>query len=159
MENNKKMVLGFLVISIFIFLTTVLVFVYELSGKPEEIPVMFRPFLQYHIEFMVLMGLFGLFSGIILYSTTNSTIEKQKKMAKANINIILKFLGGDDKSIMQLLLEKGGMTTQSEIANLNNMGRLRAHRAVRKLEDRGIIHTEKHGKINLLRLNEELKQE
>ncbi|MEM4257013.1 MAG: winged helix-turn-helix transcriptional regulator, partial [Candidatus Diapherotrites archaeon] len=78
--------------------------------------------------------------------------------AKANLNTLLKFLDKNDKEIIKLLIEKGGMTTQTEIAKINNMGRLRAHRIVRKLEEKGIIHIEKYGKINMVRLTEELKQ-
>jgi uncharacterized membrane protein len=37
------------------------------------------------------------------------------------------------------------------------MTRLKAHRVVKKLEERKIIHIEKHGKINMVRVVDELK--
>jgi uncharacterized membrane protein len=158
-DSDRKIVLGLLIISIFIFLITTLIFTFSISGEGNMMPEIFKPVIQYHVEFMVLMGLFGVLSGFVVYNILNSTIEKQKKAAKANANVLLKFLAGDDKAIMKLLLEKGGMTTQTEIAKLNNMGRLRAHRAVRRFEERGIVYVEKHGKINLVRLSEELRQD
>ncbi len=157
MDNRQNILLGLVVVSIFIFLTTVLVFVYALSPNPASIPTFLLPFLQYHIQFMVLMGLFGVFSGVLVYSLMKQTIEQQKKVVKTNTDIILKFLGKEDREVLKLLFEKGGMTTQGEIAKVNNMSRLRAHRAVRKLEERGIIHVERHGKINMVRLVDELK--
>jgi uncharacterized membrane protein len=158
-DSGRKIVLGLLIISIFIFLITTLIFTFSISGKGEMVPEIFTPVIQYHVEFMVLMGLFGVLSGFVVYKILDSTIEKQKKAAKANLNILLKFLAGDDKAVVKLLLEKGGMTTQTEIAKLNNMGRLRAHRVVRRFEERGIVYIERHGKINLVRLSEDLRQD
>lgn len=158
MDARKKIVLGIIIVSVFIFLVTVLVFVYALSSEGQKVPEFLGLFLQYHIHFMVLMGLFGLGSGVVVYNILSATIEKQQKVMKTNLEIIMKFLSRDDKEIVKLLLSKDGMTTQSEISRLPGMTRLKAHRVVRKLEDRGIIHVEKHGKINLLRLAEELMQ-
>ncbi len=105
------------------------------------------------------MGVFGVSSGLVVYSILNATIEKQEKAAKTNMGIIMKFLGEDERNILDLLSSKGGMTTQSEISRLPGMSRLKAHRVVRKLEDRGIVHVEKNGKINMIRLVDELKIE
>ena len=157
MDVRKQIVFGIMVISIFIFLVTVLVFVYVLSSKGEDVPAIFRPFLEYHIHFMVIMGLFGVFSGVIVYTMLNATLEKQKKLINTNIDIIMKFLSTEDQEILVLLRKKEGMTTQSEIAKLPGMSRLKAHRIVKKLEERGIIHIEKYGKINMIRLVDELK--
>ena len=96
-------------------------------------------------------------SGLVVYSILNATIEKQEKAAKTNMGIILRFLGEDERNILDLLTSKGGITTQSEISRLPGMSRLKAHRVVRKLEDRGIVHVEKNGKINMIRLVDELK--
>ncbi|VVB66336.1 Winged helix-turn-helix DNA-binding protein [Candidatus Gugararchaeum adminiculabundum] len=157
MDSRKEIMLGILVISGFIFLITVLVFVYALAAQGQPIPDFLAIFMQYHIQFMVLMGLFGLGSGLLIYTILNSTIEKQKKAAKTNLDIIMKFLSEQDQEILELLQKKGGMTTQSEIAKLPGMTRLKAHRVVKKLEDSGIIHIEKYGKINMLRIVDELK--
>ena len=159
MDNRLKIILGIVVVSIFIFLTTVLVFVYALSPNPQSIPSFLYPFMEYHIQFMVAMGIFGILSGVLGYSLMKQTIEQQKKVVKTNTDIIFKFLAKEDREVLRLLLEKGGMTTQSEIAKANNMSRLRAHRAVRKLEERGIVHVERHGKINMIRLVDELRQQ
>ncbi|HLC92235.1 MAG TPA: hypothetical protein VJH23_00850 [archaeon] len=158
MDFRQKIVLGVVLVSVFIFLVTVLVFVYVLSAKGEAVPDLFKPFIEHHVHFMVIMGLFGVVSGIVVYSMMSSTIERERKMAKTNVEIIMKFLGDDDRQIVRLLLEKDGATTQSNISAQPGMTRLKAHRVVRKLEDRGIIHVEKHGKVNMIRLVDELRQ-
>ena len=159
MDSKLKIMFGIIAVSIFIFLITVLVFVYALAPNPQDIPEFLLPFLSHHIEFMALMGIFGVLSGMLVYNLMSQTIEKQKKAAKTNFEILLKFLAKEDAEVLKLLRQKGGMTTQSEIAKEIGLTRLRAHRAVRRLEDRGIIHVEKHGKVNLLRLMDELKKE
>ena len=155
--DKRIIVLGFLVVSVFTFLVAVLVFVYALYSNGQSVPAFLEPFLTYHIQFMVLMGLFGVFSGLIAFKLLSSTLEKQEKIVKTNIQIIYKFLGSEEREILDLLLSKGGMTTQSEISHLPGMTRLKAHRVVQKLEARGIIHVEKNGKLNLIRLVEELQ--
>lgn len=158
MDARKKTVLGLIVVSIFIFLITVLVLVFSLYSVGQPVPAFLEPFMRYHVEFMVLMGLFGLFSGLIVYSILNSALEKQKQVVKTNMDIIMKFLTEDDREVIRLMIEKEGMTTQSEIARLPGMSRLKAHRIVKKLEDRGIVHVEKYGKINMIRMVDELKE-
>ena len=157
MDIRKQIVLGMVVVSIFVFLVAVLVFVYALYSQGQEVPSFLQPFLDYHMHFMVLMGLFGVGSGLVGYSMMNATLENQKKLVKTNIDIIMKFLSEEDREIVALLLSKEGMTTQSEIAKLPGMSRLKAHRVVKKLEDRGIVHVEKYGKINMVRIVDELK--
>ncbi len=157
MDIRQRIVLGLLTVSAFIFLVTVLVFVYALYSEGRAVPDLLEPFLQYHMQFMVLMGVFGVFSGIVVYNIMNATLEKQKKVVQTNLGIIMKFLSPDDREIVDLLLEKDGRTTQTEIARLPGMSRLKAHRIVRKLEERGIVHVEKYGKINTIRIVDELK--
>ncbi len=157
MDTRQRIVLGLLTVSAFIFLVTVLVFVYALYSEGQAVPAFLQPFLEYHTQFMVLMGLFGVFSGLVVYNLMNATLEKQKKVVQTNLGIIMKFLSPDDREIVSLLLEKDGRTTQSEIARLPGMSRLKAHRIVKKLEERGIVHVEKYGKINSVRIVDELR--
>ncbi len=158
MDIRKKVILGILVIAAFIFLVTVLVFAFALYSQGETVPSILQPFIDFHIQFMVLMGVFGVGSGLIAYSMMNATLEKEKKIVKTNLDIILKFLTAEDRELIHLLNEKEGMTTQSEIAKLPGMTRLKAHRVVKRLEDRGIIHVEKYGKVNMIRLVDELRE-
>ncbi len=157
MDKRREIVLGLVIISVFIFLITVLVFVYAIASQGMDVPELLRPFMEFHIHFMVVMGLFGVLSGLIVYNLMSSTIEKQKQAVRTNMDIIMKFLTAEDREVVRLLLEKEGMTTQSEIARLPGMSRLKAHRIVKKLEERGIIHVEKYGKINMVRMVEELR--
>lgn len=157
MEGKKTAIFAIMVFSIFVFLVTVLVVVYALSSKGQEVPAILNLFLAYHLQLMIVMGGFGVLSGLALYKMLSTKIEKQEKAVKGNLEIIMKFLAEDEREVIRLLMEKEGMTTQSEISKLPGMTRLKAHRVTKKLEEHGIIFVEKHGKINLIRLVEELK--
>jgi len=157
MDSRKQILLGIVVISVFILLVALTAFVYSLSSEGERVPSLLVPFLQYHVQFMVLMGLFGVLAGLTAYHLLNLTLEQEKKVVKTNVDIIMKFLGPDEQEVVELLRKKEGRTTQSEISRLPGMTRLKAHRIVKKLAARGLVHVERDRKINIVRLVDELR--
>ena len=82
MDIRRQITLGIVIVSIFIFLVTVLVFVFALYSEGQAVPGFLQPFIQYHIQFMVLMGVFGVSSGLVVYSILNATREKQEKASQ-----------------------------------------------------------------------------
>lgn len=72
-------------------------------------------------------------------------------------SIILKFLNGNQKRVLEKLIEKKGAALQSEISRMEGMTTLKTHRAIKDLEKKGIIKTEGHGKTNRVILVEDIK--
>jgi DNA-binding transcriptional ArsR family regulator len=157
MDARQRILLGMIMVSVFLLLVVTVIFVYALYSSGEQVPALLEPIMQYHIHFMLLMALFGVFSGVLGYSMMNATIEKQKVIVKNNIELLMHFLAPEEQDVVELLRKKEGRTTQSEIARQPGMSRLKAHRIVKKLEKRGIVHVEREGKINLVRLVDELR--
>ncbi|VVC03175.1 Uncharacterised protein [Candidatus Burarchaeum australiense] len=157
MDSGQRILLGTTMVSLFILLVAAVVFVYALYSEGEQVPALLQPIMQYHIHFMLLMALFGVFSGMMGYRMLNANIEKQKTIVKNNLELLMHFLAPEEQEVVELLRKKEGRTTQSEIARLPGMTRLKAHRIVKKLVARGIIHVEREGKINLVRLVDELR--
>ena len=171
MNRRHNLIFGILVVSSFVFLVTVLVVVFALSSKGQSVPEFLEPFMKYHIEFMIIMGVFGVGSGLVSYKLMDNqlqgqnqilenqqkVLQKQHTLVKSNTEILLRFLDEDERNLLRLLFDKDGVTTQSEISKLNGMTRLKAHRIVKQLEARKIIHVEKFGKINMIRLTDDLK--
>ena len=155
-NSSKTMFLALILVSCFIFLITILVLVFALYPQ-GNVPAILQPVMDYHIQLMVIMALLGVSTGFIVYRVLSEKIERQQKVIVNNMNLIMKFLDEDEREILSLINQKGGMTTQSEISHLPGMNRLKAHRAVKKLGERGIIHVEKYGKVNMLRVVDELK--
>jgi uncharacterized membrane protein len=157
MDVRRQTLLGIIIISLFLLLSAALSFVFTMYPGGQGAPEMLMPLVQYHIYLMLLLAFFGVLSGFIAYWILNMSIEKEKKAAKTNASIIMKFLSADEQEILALLIKKEGRTTQGEIGRLQGMTRLKAHRFVKKLEARGLVHVEKEGKINFVRLVDELR--
>lgn len=156
MDVRRKMLLGILTVSLFLMLTAALSFVYTMYPGGQGAPELLVPLVNYHVQLMLVLALFGVFSGLIAYWVLNVSIEKERKAAKTNASIIMKFLSADEQEILALLMKKDGRTTQGEIGRLPGMTRLKAHRFVKKLAERGLVHVEREGKVNMVRLVDEL---
>ena len=106
---------------------------------------------SYHLGIEMSLGAFGIFAiatlGIAVGAGTfyllGGLIEKRQEEAKWGASMLLKFLSGDERSVVELMLRKRGSVYQSEIAALEGVGRVRAHRVVGKLAKRGVISVRK----------------
>ncbi|MBI5223915.1 winged helix-turn-helix transcriptional regulator [Candidatus Micrarchaeota archaeon] len=153
---SKSIFLTLVLVSCFIFLITLLVVVFSLYPNGDA-PELLRPVIEYHTQLMVMMAILGVSTGFFVYRTLNAKIEKQQKVIQSNMELIMRFLSAEEREILNLLNEKQGRTTQSEIAKLPGMSRLKAHRLIKKMEERRLIHIEKYGKINMIRIVDELQ--
>ena len=73
-------------------------------------------------------------------------------------NIVLKLLNGNQRKVLERLVENEGAALQSEIGRMEGMTRLKTHRAIKDLENKGIIRTENFGKTNRILLTEDFKE-
>jgi uncharacterized membrane protein len=58
-----------------------------------------------------------------------------------------------EHAVVKLLMERGGSSTQREIALALNISRLKAHRLITSLKNRGVVEVEPMGRTNLVKLN------
>jgi uncharacterized membrane protein len=89
-------------------------------------------------------------------------MDKGNSISKANPgglgrNVILKFLNGNQKKVLEKLIEHNGVVLQSEISRMKGMTTLKTHRAIKDLEKKGIIKMESYGKTNRIILTEDVK--
>ncbi len=101
---------------------------------------------------MLFIVLSVIFVGGIIYYLLSLKLEKKEDALVFNLNTVKKFLDKDEKKILNKL-EKQKEVIQSDI----NLTRLRAHRALKKLEEKDIIKTEKKGRTKKVKLNENFK--
>jgi len=95
----------------------------------------------------------------ILVQSVDSNTSKENKTSMVNCEtIFLNFLNYQEKKVIKKLIEQKGQALQSDISRMGNMGKVKAHRAVRDLERKGVIKIEKHGNTNRISLNEEVKK-
>lgn len=70
---------------------------------------------------------------------------------------VLKTLNGDERKVLEVLNSHGGKYLQKYIRNEAGFSRLRTHRIVARLSDRGIVSLEKTGNTNTVFLANWLK--
>src|SRR6266436_3815431 len=71
---------------------------------------------------------------------------------KENTAMVLKTLKPDERSIVNVLDAHGGTYLQKYITKEAGLSRLRTHRIVAALSERGIVQVEKYGNTNQVRL-------
>ena len=98
----------------------------------------------------------GLLIGTLVYYIMSDKIIKKEQCLQRNTKVILNFLTGPEKKVIETLIENEGRVQQYELSHLPNLNKLKTHRILVNLEQKGIIHKEKYGKINKIVLNKEL---
>lgn len=98
-----------------------------------------------------------IFVASLVYYLFSLKIDAKEKVINKNIELLYKILDKDEKKVLDKIIKQKGQIEQSKISE--ELGKLKVHRTLKKLEQKGIITIEKKGRTNIIKLNEELKQE
>jgi hypothetical protein len=140
------------------FILAMLAISYIMISHGDPTTGIINIFVQYHIEFMVLLGILGVgIGGMSYYNfiTQEKSIEKTQEFTK---HIILRFIDSEEQVIIKRILSSKEAITQAQISRLKHMGKVKAHRTVQKLEEKQLIQTTPYGKTKQLRLHPEIQQ-
>ena len=94
----------------------------------------------------------GIIIGAVLFFFISAKLDSRKKDLEKVTKALVDFLNRDEKLVVQKLLENNGKVLQAEISRIESLGKVRSHRVVQKLVDRGVIEVEKYGKTNTIKL-------
>jgi hypothetical protein len=92
----------------------------------------------------------GVLVGLIVFYILSSDAETYRRKDKTLHDGLLRYLPQDERLVMQEILRNEGRANQYEITRLPGMNKVKSHRAVEKLVQRGVIKKETLGKINRL---------
>lgn len=149
MEQSKKIIIGLILIVIFILIISITSWYVQSLIYTGNACTCFIP-----IPILIpLIASVGLLIGTLLYYIFSPKFEK-----KLDRKIILQLLDKDGAEIISLLLDREGSLKQSEITKITGLTKVRVFRALEKLKNMKIVQKQSHGKINLIELNEEIKQ-
>ena len=154
-------------------LITVMFTLYIQSRRPSQLdPIVFEEMtideiIQYFQErqssrpmpmfyFIPVIGFSGLLVGTLVYYILSEKIIIKEKQLENNTEIIMKLLDSNEKYVIKKLLEENGKVHQIELNYLPNMTKVKTHRILKRLEQRGVIKKEKLGKINVIRLEDSI---
>lgn len=176
-KNNRKIILGIGIITSFalLIISISLYFNYqhdirqESRLNPEAIEDMSTEEIKDFIEqrrnteptihsfyLLPFIAFIGLLVGTIVYYIMSDKVIQQEQSLKKNTKIILNFLTSQEKKVIETLMENDGKVQQYELSHLPNLNKVKTHRILFNLEQKGVIRKEKLGKINKIVLNKEL---
>ncbi len=84
--------------------------------------------------------------------------EATKKEVKP-LDITLRLLSEDERRVVELLAESGGQMMQKDIGYNLKLSRVKTHRVLVGLIERGIVTAEKHFNTNMITLAEWLRKD
>ncbi|MBS3061070.1 MAG: hypothetical protein J4215_00645 [Candidatus Diapherotrites archaeon] len=108
-------------------------------------------------EMVPVFILAGIVIGAAVFFFMSSRLDTQQKDLKKVTDALVQFLGKDEKLVVQKLLENDGKVLQAEVSHIEGIGKLKSHRIIQRLMDRGVIERETYGKTNIIKLNPGLK--
>jgi len=121
----------FLVLSVILIIASLMVSYYFSSRRMSER-------LDNQMQFLTKLANKG-----NLKKTNNNSVDKQS---------VLKFLSNSERNILEKLIERREGVYQSEISRMEHMTKLKTHRAVKSLVQKGLVRLERHGKTNRIML-------
>ncbi len=87
-------------------------------------------------------------------SGNSAQLTKADNQAAGSMDVIMKILKPEELRVINVIKEANGSIRQNDITKQTNFSRLKIHRIVARLADRGIIRVEKAGKTNNIYLAE-----
>ena len=107
------------------------------------------------IPIFILIGV--VIGAAVFFFMSSKIASTQKDMTKIT-DALVQFLGKDEKLVVQKLLDNDGKVLQAEVSRIEGIGKLKSHRIIQRLSDRGVIEIEHFGKTNIIKLNKGLKE-
>lgn len=161
MINNKKVLVGLMVLAIFILAVVYTPVLFE-SGVPlvcvENGVCQHEQYLESLITYMPAILVLGFVFGVLAsYMYFERKAELPIPQADRTQSILL-LLNPSERKVVRKLVEEGGSSLQSDISRLEGLGKVKAHRTVEKLIRRGVLQKEQKGKTNILKLKKEIME-
>jgi len=156
-KYNKTLVSLFIVLGLFFTLLSLLSLSYVLITHGDSVTGPLKIFVTYHIHFMIVLGFLGVMTGLISYKGFNQQHKEVVHSKEISKDILMRFLDGAERQIINTLLERSTtIITQAHISKLDNMGKVKAHRTIQRLEKKNIITLTPYGKTKQLVLDDSI---
>jgi len=159
--SNKRAIAGIIILAALIGLAFYLpgIFTYL---EPQQCTIngvcQHEAYAQFLTELVPVFIIIGIVIGALVFFFMSSRLEnKQKDLAKVT-EVLVQFLGKDERLVVQKLLEGGGKVLQAELSRTEGLGKLKSHRIIQRLVDRQVVEVEKFGKTNIVKLSKGIKE-
>jgi flagellar motor component MotA len=159
--SNKRVVAGIIVLISLLAIAFYLPNIIE-ETNPDVCIVDGMCLHEQRINFLTqLVPLFvlgGIVIGALVFFFMTSKLESTEHDLEKVAETLIQFLNKDEKKVVQKILDNKGKVYQSEISRIEGIGKLKSHRILQRLSDRGVIEIEKHGKTNMVLLAKNISE-
>ncbi len=109
---------------------------------------------------ILLLSSLGVFvGGVTSFVFIDKLREKEQEMGRMSLNsreMLLRILEEDEAKVVRRLLKEKGKAAQAQITKELGNDRVKAHRILKKLEEKKVILIDRAGKSNSVRLRKDL---
>lgn len=164
MHKNKKLVVAIVVLVAFLYIVSNLNFLLASTAENDACPALgigqcpHKRQLELLTAMLPLIASIAIIAGALTYYLMAEKIEVKEQTIKNNTEVLLKFLNPDERKLVNLLIENNGKALQAELTRLPGMSKLKSHRIVQRLLERGVVEKESLGKTNIVRFTKEIKE-
>ncbi|RLE42989.1 hypothetical protein DRJ48_02185 [Candidatus Woesearchaeota archaeon] len=148
----RNIVLVFSILALFIFLVAFSVYYVSdainkgrACGCVVPIPVI-----------IVLLSSLGFFVGGLVYYILATRFTKEKADYSKRVAATLNFLPPDERDLVRQLIKHNGTLNQASLAKEMGWSRVKTHRVLNRLINKGIVEKSSVGNTNKVQLNREL---
>lgn len=106
--------------------------------------------------FIPIFGFFGIVVGALVYYILSGDMERKDKTLVQNTSVIMQLLDPQERKVIKKIVANYGKIQQIEITYMEGFTKVKAHRIIESLVQKGIISKEKLGKMRQLYLDKEL---
>ncbi len=109
---------------------------------------------QASILWLIIVGcVIGIVS-VFAYYLTFPEIKSPPHEVKdsGSYDVVLRFLKEDEKKVVEVLRNSGNESLQKDIAKQTGLSKIKTHRVIARLAERGVVKAQRHGRTNRIRL-------
>jgi uncharacterized membrane protein len=164
MNSNKKLVVAMIALVAFLYIIFNLSVLFAnvsddsvcYAAGTEACP--HKQELDFLVGAIPVIASIAVIVGAGTYYLMAGRVETKEKSLKKNSEVLLRFLSQDERKLVNALIENNGKVLQAEITRLPGMTKLKSHRVIQRLVDRGVIEKDKVGKTNIVRFTKEIRE-
>ncbi|MBI5159668.1 hypothetical protein HY992_06115 [Candidatus Micrarchaeota archaeon] len=160
MDKNRKIIFGLVAVAVFIAVVYLLPTMLTLA-IPQDCTINGRCLHEEELNLFTKISPAFVIAGFVIGALAFFFFAETKKIERVEIKPekenVLTLLEKDERKVVSRIVEEGGRVLQSEISHIEGIGKVKAHRVLERLEKRGVVEKEAHGKTNLVKISRNLK--
>lgn len=155
-QDKKKIFLGIAVLMGLLF-TISLATLYLKSDHSPLRHICSCPLDSMMLDVLPVLATLSMMVGAGVYYFMSRKVETKDTSLKRNTGVLLGLLNKDERKAVERLVAGRGQALQAELSRLPEMNKVKSHRIIQRLRERGVLTIERHGKTNIIRLNDEMR--